>query len=329
MQNISNRALLIGYIQAFVAVFIFYGFNNLAGRYVSFILQADPIIYSCTAFASCALVLLAYAGHGPLARETMRIFDTWNYGFILMLSYITGMLLFGYVSATEGTMLQKVSVLFGLIASWFFLSRRPDIFQIIGTIAITIGVAVVINDINSPNKGIILLLAFLYGALQIIRVFVAELHRPHSKAAEQTNDPKAKARVIAFVMFVISLLFLSGSFIVALAQSIQEVPLKGLPTFADFFHGPTIFAGLIAGILIVAPLRILEFSSTYIIKAENFTAITALSFVATLFWEWATAPITGLSLNQLSQIDILAGFLITAGGLFIALTRAYAKKIKN
>lgn len=329
MDNITNRTLLIGYIQAFIAILVFLGLNQVYGRYAINVLHINPIIYTCSAFASCALILLIYSGHGTLAKETMRSFDTWSYGFILMMSYITGFNLVLYVSATEATMLQKVSVFMGLLASWFFLTRRPDRFQLIGAAVVTLGVIIVINDINSPNKGIILILSFLYGGLQIMRMFIAELHRPHAKAAEQKDDPKARARVIAFVMFIISILFLGGSFIVALAQSVQEVPIKGLPTLADFFHGPTIFAGMIAGVLIVAPSRMLEFSSSHIIKAENFASVATLSFVGTLFWEWATSPLTGLSIKEISQNDMLAGVIITIGGLIISLTRGYAKKYKK
>tara|TARA_Y100001960_G_scaffold333722_1_gene440530 strand:+ start:2770 stop:4440 length:1671 start_codon:yes stop_codon:yes gene_type:complete len=329
MDNTSNRTLLIGYIQAFVAILVFLGINQVYGRYSITVWDINPIIYTCSAFASCALVLLGYAGHGQLAKETMRSFDTWSYGFILMMSYVVGFNLLVYVSATEATMLQKVSVFLGLLGSWFFLARRPDKFQIIGTLIITLGVIMVVNDITSPNKGIILILSFLYGGFQILRMFVAELHRPHSKAAEQKNDPRAKARVIAFVMFIISILFLAVSFVIALAQSAQEVPLKGLPVLSDFLHGPTIFLGMISGVLIIAPSRMLEFSSSHIIKAENFASVATLSFVGTLFWEWVTSPITGLSIKEISTNDMYAGALITLGGLIISLTRGYAKKYKQ
>lgn len=317
---------LIGWLQAFVAILVFLGMNQVMGRFSAVVLQVNPVIYSCAAFSSCALVLLLYGGSGPLAKETMRSVDTWVYGIILMLSYIIGMLLFSFVTSTEGTMLQKISVFLGLIGSWFFLGRRPDTYQIIGASVITAAVALVASDLQGDNIGTICLLAFLYGALQVGRIFAAELHRPHSQAA-QSRNPRAKARVIGFVMFVMSVLFLFFTFLVAVAQHMQpHNPIKGLPMLNNFLHTPTILAGLLAGVVIVAPSRLLEFASSHTIKAENFTAVTALSFVSTLFWEWATSPITGLSIKEISSTDIFAGVLITAGGLFIAFTR---HKIKN
>ncbi|HAG53129.1 MAG TPA: hypothetical protein DCL21_05010 [Alphaproteobacteria bacterium] len=315
-----------GWIQAFIAILIFLGINQVMGRYAASVLDVHPIIYSCVAFNSCALVLILNGGRGSLAKETMRSVDTWLYGIILMFSYIIGMLLFSYISATQGTILQKVSVLLGLLASWFFFARKPDIFQIIGTIIITAGVILVAISVESDNKGIIYLLALLYGVFQLARIFTAELHRPHAKAAKNNNDPKAKSRVIGFVMFIVSTLFLALTFLVALAQELQTTPIKNLPTFDDFMNPGTIFAGFIAGILIVAPSRLLEFSSTNIIKAENFTTVTALSFISTVFWEHISAPLTGLSIKGISNIDIIAGALITVGGLLIALTRKYKKQ---
>lgn len=324
--SISDNKQMVGWIQAFVAVLVFLGINTVAGRFGAVVLQVNPVIYSCAAFGSCALVLLLIGGKGPLARETMRSIDTWVYGCILMMSYIIGMILFSYVTSTEGTMLQKVSVLIGLLGSWFFLGRNPDRYQVIGTIVITAGVIMVALGIDEMKRGPVYIIAFLYGALQVARIFAAELHRPHARAAEKSDDPKAKARVVGFVMFVISILFLVITFFVALAQEQQGEPfVKGLPMIKDFSHPETIFAGFIVGILIVAPSRILEFASSYTIKAENFTTVTALSFIATVSWEFMTSPLTGLSMKEISQLDILAGVLITLGGLFIALTRRIKK----
>jgi diguanylate cyclase (GGDEF)-like protein len=315
-----------GWMQAFVAVLVFYGFNNIMSRYSGSVLDVNPIIYSCVAFCSCALILILNGGRGSLAKETMRSVDTWSYGIILMFCYITEILLFSYISATQGTLLQKVGVLMAISFSWLFFARRPDKFQSLGTLIITAGVIIVALDVNSENKGLIFLLTFLYASFQLARVVTAELHRPHAKAAQSKNDPKAKSRVIGFVMFVVSTMFLALTFIIACAQELQESPIESLPTFADFMHSPTIFAGFIAGIFIAAPLRLLEFSSTHIIKAENFTTVTALSFIATVFWENISAPFTGIDVTDISSLDLFAGTLITIGGLLIALTRKLVKK---
>ena len=324
-----TKEMYIGWAQAILSVIVFLGLANVVGRYSAYILQVNPIVFSCAAFSSCAFVLLIIGGKGSLSKETMRSIDTWVYGTILMMSYIFGMLLVFHVTSTEATMLQKVSILLGLLGSWFFLGRSPDRYQLIGTVIITFAVIMVCIGIEGENTGSIYTLSFLYGAMQTARIFTAELHRPHAQAAQRVNDPRAKARVVGFIMFTMSLIFLMTTLLIAFAQEQQGQPFMSiLPMLDDFTHPASIFSGLIMGICIIAPLRVLEFSSTQIIKAENVTAVTSFSFVATFFWEWATSPLTGLSIKDVSGMDIIAGILITIGGLIITLTRTRSKNKK-
>lgn len=318
-----------GWMQAFIAVLIFLGINQVMGRYAASVLEVHPIIYSCVAFCSCSLVLILNGGKGSLTKETVRSVDTWVYGIILMFSYISGMLLFGYISATQGTILQKASVLIALVANWIFFIKKPDLFQIIGTILISIAVVIVSINIQDPNKGLILIIAFLYAAFQSLRIFIAgrsNIFQFSKREDTRQRDPKAYLRCMGLTMLTTSCFFLGVSFILALMQTLQSEPLPFLPTLNNFTHAPTIFAGFITGILIVAPSRVLEFSSVKIIKSQNFTTVTALSFIATVFWENISAPFTGIDVTDISSLDLFAGLLITAGGLLIALTRNLVKK---
>jgi diguanylate cyclase (GGDEF)-like protein len=160
------------------------------------------------------------------------------------------------------------------------------------------------------------------------RMFVAEIHRPHKQAYALVNDPRARIRVVGFVMFIISTAFLSILFLLAFLQSLGTFPtqIDMLPTLEDFQHAPSIFAGLIAGVFLLAPLRLIEFSSAHLIKTENFLAIAAFSSVATLFWEWITKPLTGLSLQTVDILDFWALVSITIGGLLIAVTKIESSK---
>ncbi len=329
MSFLGNKQV-VGWLQALLAVMVFLGLCNVFGRYCIVTYNTNPLIYSCVSFSSAALALLLYAGRGPLGKETMRSIDTWVYGVVLMCGYVFGMLLYAYVTSTEGTILQKISVFMSVMASWIFLGRVPDRYQLIGTSIITIGVFAVCWGLGQENLGTILLLALTYGGLQAARIFTAELHRPHSQAASQKKDPKARARVISFVMFTMSCIFTVFCILLAGVQELQgERISEYLPMFSDFKHPPTIFLGIIMGVLIVVPLRILEFSSAHTIKAENFTTVTAFSSLGTMFWEWATSPISGLSIKAISTYDVMAGVFITTGALVIALTRPMIARRKN
>ena len=314
----------IGWAQAFFTVLILWGLNNVMIRYAASELQANTLVYSCSAFTSSALMLLLIGGRGPLARETMRSIDTWMYGIILLLSYILSLNLFALVTSTEGSLLQRCSLVFSLVASWLFLARQPSRGQLAGAVLILAGIGFVMSDIPDKNHGTIYLLVALSGLFQAARIFVAEFHRPHAKAAVVDNSPRAKCRVVGFVMFVISTLFLTLMFGIALIKNgaAQPIPmLSPFPTLTDFTHAPSILAGLGAGLVLIAPLRLLEFSSSHLIKAENFLAVTALSSLATWFWESVTRPLTGLEITSLSGADLLAGVLITLGGLVMALSK--------
>ena len=328
MTSFTEQKQFWGWLQGIIAVFIFLGLNQVFGRYATVILEVNPVVFSCATFTSSAFVLLLIGGSGPLSKETMRSVDTWIYGIVLMISYITGMILYGYITSTELTMLQKISVGLSFLGSWFFMGRNPDKFQILGTTIITIGVIVVALNVPTENKGIIYLLSAIYGVVQAARIFVAELHRPHTKAASISDkDPKARARVIGFVMLIVSTLFIAIFSFVAFSQQMAGEPfLKNFPMPIDFMHPQSILSGMVAGVFLMAPLRMLEFSSSQIIKAENFITLLTFMTISTLFWEWVTAPITGLSIKGISGSDLAAAFLITVGGLLISLTRHRKKK---
>jgi diguanylate cyclase (GGDEF)-like protein len=320
----TERDIRNGWIQAFFTVLVLWGLNNVMIAYAANTLKAHTLVYACSAFTSSALVLLLIGGRGPLARETMRSLDTWMYGIILLVSYILSMNLFALVSATEGSLLQRFSLVFSLVASWFFLARKPNKGQLTGALLILLGIALVMGDISGTDHTLIYVLMVLSGVFQAARVFVAEFHRPHAKAAVMDNSPRAKCRVVGFVMFVISTLFLTLMFGLALLHNTAPEPiavLAAFPTLADFTHAPSILAGLAAGVILIAPLRLLEFSSSHLIKAENFLAVTSLSSLATWFWESLTRPLTGLSIASLSPADFAAGVVITLGGLVMALSK--------
>lgn len=318
------------WLWAMFSVLVLWGCNNVMIAYSAQVLKANYLIYTCSAFVSCAFFLLLVGGKGPLVKETLRSIDTWIFGLIMLLGYVLTLSLFSYVSSTEGSLLQRISLLFSVLLSWTFLSRVPTKGQVIGVILVMIGLFMVCRDLPSEYKGIIYLLMFLEGLALTGRMFIAEIHRPHQQAVKSAKDPRAKARVVGFVMFVISTFFLVLMGLLALLQTFTPLPFESniLPTLEDFTHAPSIFAGLFAGVVLIAPLRVIEFSSVQTIKTENFLALAALSSIATYFWEWLTQPLTGLTLKSFTQNDLLAGAIITLGCLIAAISVASKSKRK-
>lgn len=310
-----------GWFQVSFMVFILWGIHNVVFRVNAAVLDVNFFIFTCCLFLSCSFTLLMAVGKGGLGQETMRSLDTWAYGIILLMFYILNLYLFGLVTSTEATLLQRLSIVVSLIVGWFFLGRKANGVQWMGALTVLLGVLFICAGVAEEIKEVLYAVVIISGFLQAAQIFVAEFHRPHRQAAEIQQSPRARCRVVGFVMFVTSLLFLVLVFLLALTQGIhaeENMIMADLPVLKDFLHTETILSGLITGVLLVAPTKVLEFSSAHKINAHNFLAVCCLAPAATLFWEWATSPMTGLSLRAFTTQDLLVGVAITVGGLVAA-----------
>lgn len=327
----NQKNLMKGWVQAFFSVLVLWGLNNVMIGYSAQVLNANYLVYTCSAFVSCAFFLLLVGGKGPLVKETLRSIDTWVFGLIMLIGYMITLSLFSYVTSTEGSLLQRISLLFSVTISFIFLSRTPTKSQFTGIVMVLIGIVIVCRDLPQENRGMIYLLMFLEGMALTARMFLAEIHRPHAHAINMVKDPRAKARVVGFVMFIISTFFLTLTGLLAILQSFAPLPIENtiIPTIDSFKHTPSIVAGMVAGVALVAPLRLIEFSSANIIKTENFLAIAALSSAATFFWEWLLSPLTGMSVQAVSTNDIIAGVVITFGCMIAALGQMKKQSTKK
>ena len=325
MRLFFNRSpATIGWYQALFTVMVLWGLNNVVLRFSSVYLQVNPVIYACSGFISSSVILLLIAGKGRFSRETLRSPTTWVYGVVLLAAYLISLNLFAVVTSTEGSLIQRLSVVVAVGISWVFMHRRPGKDQLIGIMLILIGIIIVLIDLDKNILPTVFILMILSGFIQAIRILVAETH-PESNQAAEEGTIKDRCRVVGFVMLVTSVLFLGFSFVLALF--LEGEPVEGVlsifPTLDDFFDKQSVLMGAGAGLLLVAPIRYLEFSSARLIKAENFLAITALSSVATFFWEWffTLFNVPGIELKSVGIVDFIAGILITFGALYMACQR--------
>ena len=317
-----DRHALTGWLQALFAVLVLWSVSNVFLGYSIRALGVHPIVYSCVVFCSASLVLMTYSGYGKLAKETMRSLDTWGYGLSLMLNYIALLALLALVTATEATLLQPISVIISLFFGSFFMGRSIKGGQYLGALLIGGGIYLVLHGLKeSDNLGMILLLIMAMGLIQTIRTYIAEFHRPHQYAATHLTTIKDRARIVALVMFVVSTLFFFT--FLGLAVLIELVPSMAIPTvphLKDFMNIYTVSSGMIAGVVLIAPLRFFEFSATHKIKTENYLAISSFAAAATWGWEWLTSSLTGVNIRDLTIMDGIACLLITLGGISMAMS---------
>lgn len=319
-----------GWIQALINVLIFWGISNVFMSYCTQILEVNKVIFALATYSSCAFCLLAYAGHGKLSRETMRSFDTWGYGIIMLINYFVTLNLYSLTSATEASLIQRFSVVFSIFVSWFFLMRTPNKFQLFGVGIIFLSVLYIVHSSPTDKIFYLYVLMLLAGVFQSLRIFIAELHRPNKQAALDTSI-KSRCRVIGYVMFVITLIF--GSLVVFASLMHNYIPIEYKDNFVvtvnDLFSYKSILTGIIMGIFIYTPIRFFEFASSEKIKTENYMTITALSFLSTIFWEYSTASFTGLSLKEFTLDEFVVGLIITAAALMMSLSKILVKKDKS
>tara|TARA_Y100001960_G_C14778703_1_gene885038 strand:- start:348 stop:2024 length:1677 start_codon:yes stop_codon:yes gene_type:complete len=321
----ENSKIIKGWLVALFCVTVLWGINNNVLGYAAKVLEVNYLVYCCCAFLSASLVLLYSGGlKDDLARETLRSPHTFVFGILMLVVSILTLALFNYMTSTEGALLQRISMVFALLMAWIFMQRKPTKSQIVGNSIVLIGIAYMLNSMSKDNIGLVLFILFLLALSQTTRVFVSENHNTYNKAVrKEQEDSKLQIRIVGFVIFVVSVVFLIFSFLFALLQTYYPIfeYNRYIPNISDFTDYATIFSGFLAGVLFVAPIRLSEFYSASTIKAENFLAVGAFSGVATLFWEWALSPLTGLSLKELSVDIIIAGIIITAGCLYIALSQ--------
>lgn len=311
-----------GWIQAFALVFILWGLSNIILSFITQVLDLNKLIFTGSNFLSCSLCLLVYSGHGKLSRETFRSVDTWLFGIMMLANYFVALNLFALLTPTEVTLLQRLSVIFSIFISWFFFLRKPSKPQVLGLLLIIVGVILVASGISKEISLQVYTLMILGGIAQSLRVFMAETHKTHKKATEDTSI-KSRCRVIGYVMFVVSLLFWSLLVFMAWVSHVYQQPLLIDIQFKDFLSYQSILFGLLMGVIIYAPTRYLEFSSAEKIKTENFLAVGALSFFATWIWQFVLADFLNIKTTSFDGDDILAGALITIGALVMAIGKMY------
>ncbi len=317
-----DSKIKLGWIQAFFSVLVLWGISNVYMSFSTQMMDVNKVIFACVTYISSAFCLLLYAGKGKLSQETLRSVDTWGYGIIMLVNYFVTLNLFSAVAASEASLLQRFSVIVSLGLSWLFLMRQPTKGQLIGALLVFGGIVLIAKGLPQQIRMQVYLLMFFGGIFQSLRIFIAEFHRPHKKAADE-GDVKSRCRVIGYVMFIIAIIFITLVLaITGLQSSLPTESHIGLNVqLADFLHAPSILLGMGMGVLIYTPLRYLEFASSHAIKTENFIAVTSFSFFSTLLWEWSTAPITGLSLKSVSGLDVVAGSIITFGAVLMTMSK--------
>lgn len=303
---------MLGWEQALWTVML-WGLANVFHAFAASQLNVQPVVFTCMTFASAALMLTLIGGRGQLVRETLKSPSTWIYGVVLVITFIITIYLYQLVTATEGSLMRRLSVLVALLIGMIFFSRKPKKSVAIGAFFIISGVALVGYGLDPNTLQEVLVILVIASVFQALQIIAAE-HHPQTNKSRSVRE---ECRVVGLVMFVVSTVFLIFS--VFLAKFIPQMSTLA-PSGVDFAHMPTLIAGFVYGIVLIGPIKYFEFTSVRKIKSENFLAVAAFAPIMTYAFEAlvSTIPFTGMSVRNISALDIGAAFLITGGAMYVA-----------
>lgn len=314
---------VIGIIQAVLLV-IMTAFHMIFMRLANEVYHVDALIFTGISILTAAFVMTIGAGPGRLGKETILSPATWFYATLLIITYVADMMLMDYITATEGALLFNISVPYALLFAYLWMNRKPDSGDKIGLIFIIISVAIILV-IQPPHLLLTVIVLSLMGTVaDTTRLFIAETHR-ESNIANEHGNLRDKARVMGFVTFTASLAYLG---LLALFSIITHEGYLGswfiahIPHPSLFSDPASIFAGMIFGVSVTAPIRYLLWVSAYNLKSESVTSIMAFLPALTLGMEWLISNIFSFNFN--SQIlegqngfyILLSTFCVSLGAFF-------------
>lgn len=316
---------LTGVLQSLGIVFIS-SFFFVYIRIASSLFAIDPVVFTSISMIATALTLSALAGPGRYVNSTLKSWQTWFYGFMLIGTYILDIVLVAHVIGTETGILNRITIPFTLLLAIVLFSRWPSRATIAGTLVMVAGFLVLANFQGlSVWKEIWLPVVFLVIA-NASSTIVAETHKEYEKARKQ-GTLRDKMRVVAFVSFITACIFLGLAFSLSLLKTSLSLEaasyLAIVPTMAAYTDAPSIILGAIYGLIFAPAARYLKWASAQNIKAENVLAILALIPLVTLTLETFVALVTEGDMVHLQPEVIWAAVLVSFGATMPILIRFY------
>ena len=252
-----------GIVQA-IFLTLSYAIFNVYLRTAVQLFDVHPIVFTNLCLIACSFMVMLAAGPGRLAKETMTSPATWAYGIIVMGPYFADMYLMQYMSGTEASLFSRLTVPFSLAAAWLLMQRRPDKGDWYGLALIVLGLTALVLIQPRDLFFALLVVGIAVGAMQTVEFLITETHRESNIAHEQGNL-RDKARVIGFVTFSTSLVFMLSIMLLSTLNHFTGLPAtlaNALPSLHHFTHPATIISAIIFGITVLPSSRYCKWTST-------------------------------------------------------------------
>ena len=316
---------LTGVLQSLGIVFIS-SFFFVYIRMASGLFAIDPVVFTSMSMIATALTLSALAGPGRYVNSTLKSWQTWFYGFMLIGTYILDVVLVAHVSGTETGILNRITIPFTLLLAIVMFSRWPSKATITGTLVMVVGFLILVKFQGVVVWTDIWLPVALLVIANASSTIVAETHKEYEKARKQ-GTLRDKMRVVAFVSFITACIFLGLAFSLSLLKASLSLEtasyLAIVPTMSAYSDTPSIILGTVYGLIFAPAARYLKWASAQNIKAENVLAILALIPLVTLTLETFVSFITEGNIIQVQPEIIWAAVLVSFGASMPILIKFY------
>lgn len=302
-----------GWIHGLIAVSL-WGVANVYHAFASSQVEINAVLFICITFIAASFVLVTYGNEGGLGKNTFKSPSTWSYGIVLIISYIIGMSFYELVTATEGALMRRISVVLSLLLAFIAFGRSIENQVKVGAFVVMLGVAMIIYNLDESIRLSATLHVLAIALLQTLQVFISEKH-PQSNQAETV---KQECLVIGLVLFAVSNMFL---ILLGVFYYLSEA---GFVVQVDILQNLklALVMGCVYGAVIIAPSKYMEFSSTKQIRGENFLALAALTPAITFFFEEIVITLhPSMEISRISTVDGISACIITVGALYIAYQR--------
>lgn len=327
----------VGLMQA-LGITLLISFYNVYLRVAVQEWQVQPVVFTCVCLMVSAFVLSLCAGPGRFVRETLRSLVTWLYSAVLIGAYVVDVYVMHYVSATEASFFSRMTIPISLFIAWAFFKRQPKKSDLAGLTLILGGLIWLVLLQPSALLWVILFVVGLSALFQTIQYVIAETHK-EAVSASETGTIRDKARVVGFVTFVSSFVFLIASLILSYVHYYFNVEALAAITFipepSGFIHLPTVLAACFYGLCILPFIRYFKWAASYNLKAENLLVFMAFIPVLTYLIEVVAGAFMHIPSNahvfdgERGEKLLFIGVLLTLGAGLTAFLKVRAEIVKQ
>lgn len=307
-----------GWYHALFVAAISFPLSSLVARYGVEHFQMHPVVYSCLVLLTASFGLLLFAQPGPLGRETLRLPSTWAYGIAQLLSTVFATAALVYVSATEASVLLRVSSVMVFLLSVLGFRQPAGKVEYAGLAVVVAGIILAFMQTSVPahERLIFTFVLIGFGLTQAGRLLLAEFHKTNRLAGSFRHNLRVTAVVVGVSSLVMAAFFVSLAF---MFQAFDMPPFLGLPGLDDLFNPSTFLLSSFLGLILVSVSKYSEFFSAKEIGAKNLLAVVCLQPIFTLLFEWLASRWGLMDFHWHSFHDSMGLWLVVLGSLVMAL----------